>query len=73
MVGLGWGLWVEAERELGQGVARVAFGWLGSAVNRRQYLECGGQTGNVAWRSDLRKEGHNMGREGNEGETGGNW
>ena len=58
----------QAEGELGQAV-----GWLVSATEWRQCLTYGGRTGQVAKHSGLRKEGHNTGREGNGGETGGNW
>ena len=34
----------QAEGELGQG-----FGWLGSATDRCQCVECGGRTGQVGW------------------------
>ena len=46
----------QADGELGKGV-----GWLGSAIDRRQCLACGRWIGQVAKRSDLRKEGHNSG------------
>ena len=57
----------QAGGEMGQAV-----GWLGSATECRQCLTCGGRTGQVAKQSGLRKEGHNTGRVGNGGETGGN-
>jgi hypothetical protein len=55
---------------MGQGPARVAAGWLSSATDRRQCLEGVGRTGQVARRSGLRKEGHNMGIGGHEGRNG---
>ena len=45
----------------------------GFSNRMRQCLAYGGRTGQVAKHSGLRKEGHNTGREGNGGETVGNW
>ena len=55
----------QVEGVFGQGV-----GWLGSTTDRRQCLACGGRTGQVARRSGLRKEWHNMGKQDNEGRSG---
>ena len=54
-------LWLDRLRELGQVV-----GWLGSAIDRWQCLECERWIGQVA-KCSLRNDRHNMGTEGNEG------
>ena len=58
----------KAEGEVVQGV-----GWLGSATERRQYLQCGRRTEQVARPSGISKESRNRVREGNEGRKRGNW
>ena len=68
MVGPCWGLWIDRLRE---SWVKEVDGWVQQQVG--DSAVCGRRTGQVARCCGLRKEGHNTGRGGNEGRSGGIW